>query len=390
MKRTSLFVILILISFLAFAQEENKREADLKYGDKGWRFTYGDDYLMNLQWRLQFRYTLLQGEDPDFFIQEEDNFGRSFDLQRARLKVGGHAYSKHLKYYIEYDFPSNSLLNWEFTYARWSALQFKVGQWKVTYNTERFVSSGKQQMTDRSIANRFFTFDRQVGASIKGDLFKGKAICSSYNIGAFNGTGRGGTNNNNHIMYLLRYQWNFSGIVAKKSFSDLKRASKPIGFIGFAAVRNQSAYTRFSTAGGGQLPGFDEGTKSQYLVEQLAVETMLKYKGFSFMAEAHAKRIEDFAIKEVSSLYGGYAMLGYFFRELVDFIPDPLELTFRYGLITHRDQYDLDIEEYSWGVNYFFKGHRNKLTADVSLLRNIDFDDEDDDIRFRIQWDVSF
>ncbi|MGL1885452.1 MAG: porin [Reichenbachiella sp.] len=391
MKEALLISWFVWLSAIVFAQDSTQVvKPTINYGSKGWEFKYGSDFMMNMEWRVQFRYTVLYGEEPDFIIEEEDNFGQSFDVQRARLKVGGHAYKPYLKYYLEYDFPSNSLLNWEITIAKWDAIQLKLGQWKVVYNTERFVSSGKQQLTDRSIANRFFTFDRQMGVSIKGDLFKGKFGCSSYNIGAFNGNGRMTTNNNNHMMYLARYQWNFSGVVTKKFFSDLNRVQKPEGFLAISAVRNQSAFTRFSTVGGGQLPGYAEGSKSQYLVKQLGAEWMLKYKGFSFMAEAHGKQIDDLAIDEVSSLYGGYAMAGYFFGEALDFVPDPLELTLRYGLVRHRDKYAEDIKEYSIGANYFFSGHRNKLTADISLLENIDFDDADDDVRFRIQWDISF
>jgi phosphate-selective porin OprO/OprP len=47
-------------------------------------------------------------------------------------------------------------------------------------------------------------------------------------------------------------------------------------------------------------------------------------------------------------------------------------------------------EELSFAANWFFNGHRSKLTADVSL---IDIDDpvtgSENDWRFRLQWDVS-
>ena len=49
-------------------------------------------------------------------------------------------------------------------------LSFKAGQWKVYYNRERVISSGSQQMIDRSMINSYFTVDRQQGVSLYGHL----------------------------------------------------------------------------------------------------------------------------------------------------------------------------------------------------------------------------
>ena len=43
---------------------------------------------------------------------------------------------------------------------KWDFFKIKIGQWKAYYNRERIISSGKQQMTDRSIITRPFTLDR--------------------------------------------------------------------------------------------------------------------------------------------------------------------------------------------------------------------------------------
>ena len=45
--------------------------------------------------------------------------------------------------------------------------------------------------------------------------------------------------------------------------------------------------------------------------------------------------------------------------------------------------------EYTLGINWFFHGHRNKLTADWSFL---DYDDPTEAAskwRFRLQWELS-
>ena len=42
------------------------------------------------------------------------------------------------------------------------------------------------------------------------------------------------------------------------------------------------------------------------------------------------------------------------------------------------------------GLNWFFNGHRNKLTLDYSWLNFEDFGDNATRNRLRFQWEVSF
>jgi len=71
--------------------------------------------------------------------------------------------------------------------------------------------------------------------------------------------------------------------IAGQSESD----EKAVGLVALAAVTNRSPYTRFSSAGGGQLEGFDQGEPGQYRVNQALAETALKYRGFSWHTSAY-------------------------------------------------------------------------------------------------------
>jgi len=389
MRKTFLILFLISSCYLSAQQDSIHQNTTFNYGNKGWELKHGDNFLMNLQWRLQFR-GVVNSEDPSFFIKEEDTQSGSFNVQRARLKVGGYAYSSNINYYLEYDFPSNNLLNFEFTFSKYKAIQFKLGQWKINYNTERFISSGKQQFVDRSISNRYFTFDRQVGIMLQGNIFDKKVASSNYYIGVFNGSGIGTQNENNHYLLMGRYQWNFSKKTTKMFFSDLDKMNKVEGFIAVSAVQNTSAYTSFSSSGGGQLPGYANDSSGQFDVQQLGMELFFKYKGFSFMSENHIKKVNDLSHHKKSELYGGYLMVGFFFNQLITFVPPKLELIARVAKVKNASLFNNEIYEYSTGVNWFFHAHRNKLSADFSLLKNMDFVQSDDIYRIRLQWDVSF
>ncbi len=69
------------------------------------------------------------------------------------------------------------------------------------------------------------------------------------------------------------------------SGSDLNYTENAEGTLTLAAVTNRSPYTRFSTGGGGQLPGFDDGDPGQYRVNQALLESAIKYHGFSWQQE---------------------------------------------------------------------------------------------------------
>jgi phosphate-selective porin OprO and OprP len=215
------------------------------------------------------------------------------------LKVGGHAFQPWLKYYWEYELSQSNLLDFRIMIERWKGLNFKVGQWKVEFTPERFISSGEQQMVDRSLINRPFTLDRQQGVEVYGHL-KGRGLLDfNYWMAALTGTGRGNReNDDNHVMYFGRAQWNFLGRELEFEGGDLEIHEKPAAIIAVAVVTHRSPYTRFSQSGGGSLEGFENGQAGQYRVNQVNIETAFMYKGFSWQSELHRKEIINKLITE--------------------------------------------------------------------------------------------
>ena len=81
-----------------------------------------------------------------------------------------------------------------------NGLVFASVNGKSNYNRERVDSSGRQQFVERSIVNRIFTVDRQVGVMIKGRLNKGTVADMRYYAGIFNGEGRSINNSGKDMM----------------------------------------------------------------------------------------------------------------------------------------------------------------------------------------------
>jgi hypothetical protein len=278
-------------------------------------------------------------------------------------------------------------------FEKYEGFKVKVGQWKTFYNRERVISSGQQQLADRSIITRPFTLDRQQGISVYGRLFRERLADVTYHLSVLTGTGRGEVENDDgHFMYVGRLQWNFLGRELPMTSSDLSFSEKPVALLAVAAATNRSPYTRFSQAGGGQLIDYEDGVEGQYRVNQSMVETALMYRGLSWQNEFHWKQINDRINGGTRNLWGSYYQVGYFFNNLWEVIPRDLEFATRYALyVPNTEVPEVLEEEITLALNWFFRGHRNKLTAEISVF---DFQTEaqgfENRTRFRVQWDISF
>ena len=396
----------------ALEREAAKKGAvKVSHGKTGFKVESTDGkWSTKLNWRAQMRFTTPYRSDP----RQVDDFGdteNTFELRRVRMKIGGHAYAPWLDYYFEVDLQptrsesrdasrsSTRLIDWRITGQPYEQLGFRLGQWKIDYNRERVDSSGRQQFVERSIVNRQFTIDRQMGAQVRGRLFKETPADLRYYVGAFTGQGRGVQNDDDKLMYAGRLQWNFLGRDLALKQTDVEFTEKPTGSISFGAATSTGGSTRWSSSGGGNLDGFESPSSAeagQYEVEQYQIGSAFKYRGFSWQQEYHWKQIKDRVNNTTSDMEGAYAQAGYFFHHLIPAVPKQLELAVRYAFVDEPNESNTQIEnkreEFTIGANWFIAGHNNKITVDYSQLY---LDDRDlnrkvDDGRFRVQWDVSF
>jgi hypothetical protein len=389
------------------------------YGSEGFRLETRDgNWQTNLQWRFQFRLTHPYQGDPrqldDFAASDET----SFQVRRLRMKIGGHGYRPWLKYYFELDLQplrdeddspqtaSTRVIDWRVDLAKWEKIGLRAGQWKIDYNRERVISSGRQEFVERSIVNRIFTVDRQIGLQLRGRLFKETLADLRYYGGVFNGQGRGVINDDNNMMYVGRLQWNFLGRDLSLRQTDVERTEKPTGSLSASGLHTIGRCTRWSSSGCGNLDGFTDPASAadgQFKINQAAQGFAFKWQGFSTDQEFHWKRVIDRVNDTKSDLYGVYAQAGYFFNEIWEKFPEPLEFAFRYAWLREPNEDAISAaipddsvynqrQEFTGAANWFFAGHNNKLTLDYSYL-TLDDDvasQKVDDHRVRLQWDISF
>lgn len=388
------FCFLLCIGVLCpeyLAAEDEPKEFGFSYGSKGFQYEAADgDNFLWFGVRLQPRYS---NSEIDYDDQPGNPTSGETEtkLNRGRFKLGGHLFTPKFAVYSEYDFSKSQLLDLRVTYSFSEWLNVRVGQWKSEFNRERIDSSGAQQFVDRSIATAWFTVDRQQGVVASGRLAAGKALDSSYWMGRLSGAGRGGDLDDAEGLWMGRYQWNFTRHVLGFSQSDIGRRNDPAGSVALAFVSGKSGYTRFSGSGGGQLPGYQAGLPDQYRIRQMLFETAWQYRGFSWQQEFHWKEIVDSVANSQQRITGGYAQAGMFFSELWKFVPVPLEFALRYAQVDPDGQDGVGVEkEAVAAANWFFNGHRNKLSADVSNITRRSVGETERETRYRVQWDVSF
>ena len=356
------------------------------YGEQGLEYQSSGGNRFRIGLRFQTRFEDLT---VSLSVQDSDSTEQRSELglNRGRLKMGGTLLAQKLDLYMEYDQPSSNLLDYRATVGLSDNLKLRIGQWKSEFNRERIDSSGNLQMADRSLANYWFTIDRQPGIALHGRSWRGSQADSSWWAEYLSGQGRGGKTSSDSGLWLGRWQWNPNGEVLPFSQSELRRRPSPITSLAVAMVAGESPFTRFSSAGGGQLPGFVDG---DYDLQQLLFETAAHYRGISWQQELHFKRIKDRSSGARHSIKGFYLQLGTFPSEWLSTLPRQLELAARYALVDpDTDTVTASQREVSLACNWFINGHRNKLTLEYSRL-DADFADQPTrGHRVRLQWELS-
>jgi hypothetical protein len=193
-------------------------------------------------------------------------------------------------------------------------------------------------------------------------------------------------------MWVVRYQWNLLGRELGFSQSDIEGKKKPEASMAAGAVWNRSPFTSFSSSGGGELPGFEVGAAGQYSVRQWLEEAAFQYRGFSFQHEFHWKRVLDNVTGVTTNLRGSYVQAGFVVYKPNPEKPRGLELAARWAFVDRDTAAPRDTEqELTGALNWFFRGHANKITLDVSRIQLEQREAPSlSRSRARLQWDVHF
>ncbi len=388
--------LLIVFTFAFISAQEIQSP---KFG-KGLFNLVGQDssWTMKIGLRMQFL-SIANWEDGE---SNESNFL----VRRSRLKFDGFAFSPKLKYKLELglsnrdisgasQFTSNApryimeaVVKWNF----YKNFELWFGQTKLPGNRERIISSANLLQVDRSLLNSRFNIDRDLGILLKHHFNLSEIFIVKEIFSVSQGEGRNVTTGN-----LGGYQFTsriellpLGNFTSKGDYTggDLKHENKPKLAFGISYDFNNNAVKTRSNQGSYMQTdtGFYETN-----ITTLFLDLMFKHNGFSFMGEYAKRDAKDpFAKNSDGSLTGDIVQVGNGLNlQAGKLLKNNWEISGRYTNI----KLDKNITEenaesqYTLGVSKYIVGHSLKVQSDISYL---EFDNSNNQLMFRLQFDIHF
>lgn len=377
-----LFFSFLLFSYLVSNSQETPAP---KFG-KGILNLTGQDSTWNMKIgaRIQLLSTATWDEDPNGGLT---NATSNALVRRARLKFDGFAYSPKLTYKIELglsnrdlsggsEFTSNApryildaVVMWNF----YKNFEVWFGQTKLPGNMERIISSGNLQQVDRSLLNRRFTIDREMGIQLWHHFNLSDTFIVREKLAISNGEGRNVTSENlgghHYTARLELFPFGKFKNNGEYSGGDLIREQKPKLMLAGSYDINQNAVKTRSNQGTYMVN--DTGFY-QTSINTVFIDAMFKYKGFSFMGEYAYRNANDPIAKNSDGTETGDVV----------WVGNGLNLQSGYLLTNNWEvsgrftNIDLDTtitgrnleNQYTLGLSKYIVGHKLKVQTDLSYL----------------------
>ena len=387
-------IVLFIFSITAIQAQETPAP---KFGNGLFNLVGKDStFTMKIGARMQFL-AISNWEDDQ---ANESNFL----VRRARLKFDGFAYSPKLKYKLELglsnrdisgasEYTSNApryildaVVKWNFheNFVLW------FGQTKLPGNRERVISSANLQQVDRSLLNRRFNIDRDLGIQLRHHFNVTDSFIIKEALAISQGEGRNITSGNiGGHQYTGRLEFlPFGDFASQGDYkgSDLKREPIPKLAVGVSYDFNNNAVKTRSNQGAYMVT--EDGVFHETNISTLYVDAMFKYKGISFMAEYADRNADDVLFTNedgaIDAVQIGSAInlqAGYLLKK-------DWEVSGRYTNIdwdpltgnTNQSQYTV-------GVSKYIVGHKLKVQTDISHLEVTNGNNE---LMYRLQFDIHF
>jgi phosphate-selective porin OprO and OprP len=373
MRRILLVQLIIGCLSLAFSQsimaQNESDERSLLQAQKGISFTKDSLYSLNLRFRLQNRLGFRTESGENLGFEQTD-----FRVRRLRVRLDGFVFNPRIQYYIQLGFSKSdmdldggevaqpirdAILYYHFT----PNFYLGMGQAKLPGNRERVISSGNLQFAERSIANSFFTLDRDFGVFAYYTLpTQGNAVYQ-FKGAITAGEGRNPSVGDRGLSYTGRMEvLPFGKFTNGGDYSegDLELEPRPKLSLGASYNFNESG-----ARARGQL-GPDLYQKRDQSV--FIADMMLKYRGWALLGEYFSRNASSpITYNQFGSRQAVWVGTGQNLQ-LSKLISKQGELAIRYAQITPKQSIrnlETQREETTLGYTHYVGGHRVKLQGNL-------------------------
>ena len=371
--------VFIALWFAAFssatAQEEVGESGDRIWLQGGINLLDSDSLaMMTLRLRMQNLMTLESVSGSDLSVGDVQ-----FLIRRVRLRLNGFVVDSRLTYLLQLGFTRgdadfdntqffNVLSDAMIMYRAMPNLHLGFGLAKVPGNRERVISSSEQQFVDRSIVNRTFTLDRDMGFHLYYAHIFGESPASdprvSLRLALTSGEGRNPLRTLQGLMTTARLAFFPFGNFADNGdyyVSDLSFEPLPKMYVAGVFSRNENGARTGGTIG---LPLYEQRT-----VENFFIDGIFKYRGFSLYGEyARRQALEPITRDGLGNVRALFAGEGINLQAGYMAFPQ-WEISARYSSIEPNEESKPFVQgqtQYTLCVTRFFNGHRVKAQGDIT------------------------
>jgi hypothetical protein len=279
----------------------------------------------------------------------------AFLVRRARLTLGGHAFTEKLGYKFQTDFGKGfvTLKDYYLDVEVADQVWIRAGQWKRPFNRQQINSSGNLELVERAAADKEFRGGRDIGFALHNNYEKSPD--TEWALGVFNGTGETPVLDPDKGTYSNVPGDFFPVFVAR---GGINRG----GLDGYSEGDFKGGPLRWGVAASVWVEGdFDGGDPPSHQAE---VDFIVKNNGLSasgaFYLDTREKDPVDGGI-ELDTM-GAYAQVGMVFGEGTR----RMNGVGRYNItMPQGDMAEDPTHEVTVGVGWFPHAHNAKLQAEV-------------------------
>jgi len=359
-------------------------------------------WAMKMGLQLQFQGSAEWEERNSSFSDVETQFL----IRRARLKFDGFIYSPKLTYKIALGlsnrdmsgaskFTNNApryiidaVVKWNF----YENFELWFGQAKLPGDFETLMSSANLQFVDRSMLNKSFGIDRDLGVQLRHQLQLSENLLLKEAFAISQGEGRNVTSKNlGGFQFTSRLEIYPLGDFTKDGAflgGDLNREPTPKLALGIAYDFNDNAVKTGGNQGVYMLTdsGFHETD-----ISTVFVDAIFKYRGFSVLAQ-YTDRTADVpvAINSDGLATGDVVNVGSGFNIQSGYLFESnWEVSGRYTNLNPETPLTVKNSEnqYTLGVSKYILGHKLKIQTDMSYL---ELENSRNQLMYRLQFAVHF
>ena len=395
MKKIS-FLITIFITTFITAQESSQNKSDFDFGN-GVSLSFEDgDYNFSINGYIKptYVYNEMTSIVDGGTINE---FNRQFKSKNSVLEISGNAKKEKVSFSIRMDYSlSNPLLEAWIGYHPSKSINVYFGQ-KNSFlnNREMIFNEDILQFTDRSLLSQNHTnsYGQEFGLFIETTF--GEEFILSPKFAVTSGDGRNSFGEDSRdsdlggVKFGARLDLYPFGNFSKgnEGSVDLVGEQKLIMELGFAYSKNIGTSHRTGN-GHGDIMFYDaDGNNNLPDYEKIFIDLLLKYKGFSFLAE-----YADAAASGLNQTYtdtfnllipqqiSEYLVLGSSYNFQLGYIfQNDIGIDFRYEFSTPEFTNEInnsyensilqDFENMSLGISKYFDNNNLKIQVGVSSIK---------------------